>query len=73
MTDASTPQPPADAPEAPSQRVSTVLVLAVLLAAAAGLVTAGAAALSTPAGLIVGGVLLAAWAVVVFLPTGDES
>lgn len=42
-----------------------VVVLASLLAVAAGLVVAGVAAVSVPAGLIVAGVLLAVWSLAV--------
>lgn len=41
-------------------------LLALLLALAGGLVTAGVAMWSLPSALIVGGVLLAAWTLLVF-------
>lgn len=70
------PQPPAldeDLAEAPATRdraAVAAVALAVVLAVAGCLVTAGVAILSAPAGLVTGGLLLAAWALLVFRGAG---
>jgi hypothetical protein len=70
------PQPPAlddDLAETPATRdraAAAAVALAVVLAAAGGLITAGIATVSGSAGLIAGGVLLAAWALLVFRGVG---